>query len=262
MTAPARTSDQRRLAALEGERAAELRRLLVASRTDPSAGDRRRVAALRRELRLSTRSAPARLDLPVTLLGRDGRTATDVRAAAAGDGSGHFEGYAVLWDVVDAYGTRFAPGTFTAGGLDEDLYALLWMHDPASVVGTFAAREDDRGMWIEGGWDPTPEGGSARARAASGSAGGLSVGFVPMMLDPDDDTRFTQARLVEVSQITARMAAVPGAGFSAVRSTLVRGVPGQETEPPPPSDDTAGAAAVAAALLALAGTRAQGGRRG
>lgn len=166
------------------------------------------------------------------------RTLTDaaghelsLRAAAADDGPGTFEGYACLWDVRDAYGTSFARGSFGAGGLDTregraGLYALLHMHaqyDPP--IGTFAAREDDTGLWIAGEWDPTPEGTAARARAKSGSASELSVGFVPLMVDPDDESIFTQVRLVEVSQITARMAAVPGAGFAGVRG-LPAGRPG------------------------------------
>lgn len=149
-----------------------------------------------------------------------------LRAAAASD-TGVFDGYAVLWDVLDAYGTTFAPACFGAGGLDSDLYALLAMHDPTEVIGTFTAKEDDTGLWIAGGWDDTPEGSTARKRAGSGSAPELSVGFVPLMLDPDDENRFTQTRLVEVSQITRRMGAVPGAAFASVRAQIPRGRPGE-----------------------------------
>jgi HK97 family phage prohead protease len=190
--------------------------------------------------------APAQLAVTTRLLGADGQP-VDIRAAAAAD-RGVFEGYAMLWDTTDAYGTRFAPGSFGAGGLDGGLYALLVMHDPNRAAGTFTAREDDRGLWIAGGWDDTSEGKDARARAKTGSADGLSVGFVPLMLDPDDEARFTQARLVEVSQITARMAAVPGAGFASARSALPHGVPGQEVT------DPAHVAAAAAARAALAAT--------
>jgi hypothetical protein len=44
------------------------------------------------------------------------------------------------------------------------------------------------------------------------------VGFVPIGVDPDDDTVFTSARLVETSQITRRMASVPGAGITKARA--------------------------------------------
>lgn len=169
----------------------------------------------------------------------------DLRAAGDSD-TGAFEGYAVLWDVTDSYGTRFAPGCFSAGGLDEDLYALLAMHDPTQVIGTFRAREDERGLYITGSWDDTSSGRDARARAKSGSAPGLSVGFVPLMVDPNDENRYTQTRLVEVSQITARMAAVPGAEFAGVR---------QQQHDDTTQRDDAGAATVAAAILSLSAVR-------
>lgn len=167
----------------------------------------------------------------------------DLRAAAADD-SGTFEGYACVWDVVDSYGTTFARGCFSAGGLDTDPYPLLWMHDRDVVLGTFTAAEDERGLLIKGSWDDTRAGRDARAQAKSGSAPGLSVGFNPVLVDPDDEDRFTQVRLIETSQIVARMASVPGAAIHAAR--------GQQA----PAADP-GAAAVAAALLGLAATRAR-----
>lgn len=211
---------------------------------------------------LHTRATPELDGLQTTtrtLVGVDGAPLS-LRAAAE-QGSG-FEGYACLWDTVDAYGTTFAPGTFSRGGLDGELYALLFMHDPSSVIGTFTAREDERGLWIAGDWDDTPEGQSARARAKSGSAPELSVGFRPMMVDPDDADRFTQARLIETSQITARMAAVPGAGFAAARAQLPTGKPEGERQQDDEQrgDDLSGAAAVASVVLALS-SRVKGVRR-
>lgn len=134
------------------------------------------------------------------------------------DEGGTFDGYANLWDVTDSYGTRFRPGAWSAGGLDEQPYALLWMHDAAAVVGTFSAREDTRGLRIEGRFDATQAGQDARARAMSGSASELSVGFVRLENQADDDTAIIAARLVEVSLITARMASQPGAALTGVRT--------------------------------------------
>lgn len=136
--------------------------------------------------------------------------------ADTGD-EGTFDGYACVWDVRDSYGTSFRRGSFAQGGLDTLPYALLWMHQPDVVYGTFFAIEDDHGLHVVGRWDDTPDGQAGRARAQSGSAPGLSVGFVPIGTDPDDSTVFTSCRLVETSQITARMAAVPGAELVGVR---------------------------------------------
>lgn len=148
------------------------------------------------------------------------RVATfDLRAAA--DDSGHFEGFACRYNVQDSYGTTFAPGAFEAGGLDEGLYALCWMHDTSLPGGTFRAEErGDEGLWLEGDYDATQLGQDMRARAKSGSAPGLSVGFIWRDSDPDDENLITNAKLVETSQITARMAAVPGSQLSAVRHAL------------------------------------------
>lgn len=142
----------------------------------------------------------------------------NLRAAAASD-SGAFEGFLCRFNVWDSYGTRFAPTCFERGGLDESIYALLFMHDPMMPGATFNAEErGDEGLWIEGQYDDTQLGQDLRVRARSGSAAGLSVGFVWLDSDPDDENTITSARMVEGSQITARMASVPGSQISAVRS--------------------------------------------
>ena len=172
-----------------------------------------------------------------------------LRALADAEGDGSFDGYACVWDVIDAYGTRFRRGCFSAGGLDTDPYALLWMHSPWEVLGIFYATEDDHGLHIVGRWDDTPEGQAARAKAKSGSAPGLSVGFVPVATNPDDDDEFVVARLVETSQITARMAAVPGATLVGVRGTT--GQPEQDAPPEAVTTDDAAAQAIRVATARL-----------
>lgn len=162
--------------------------------------------------------------------------------------TGEFDGYACVWDVRDSYGTSFRRGCFEQGGLDALAYALLWMHDPWVVYGLFYAAEDDHGLRINGRWDATPEGQAGRVKARSGSAPGLSVGFVPIGTDPDDPSVFTSCRLVETSQITARMAAVPGAEITGARSSAQRAA----------VDDSA-AAAARLRLLGVTVTAAVGG---
>lgn len=137
---------------------------------------------------------------------------------AGSDGDGTFEGWANRWGAVDTYGTHWLPGSWSRGGLDSQPYALLWMHDPRVVLGSFVASERDEGLWIEGGFDATPEGQAARARAASGSAPELSVGFGQSIMDAEDPTAFYASELMEVSQITARHASSPGAAITAARA--------------------------------------------
>lgn len=149
-----------------------------------------------------------------------------------GDGEdGTFEGLACRYGVVDSYGTTFHPKAFRKGLRGS--YAMLFMHSPYQPVGTFSAEERDDGLYISGRYDDTAAGRDARTMARSGSASELSVGFVRTDL-PDwsklsemsDEDRadvlanIKGARLVEVSQITARMAAVPGSKLKTVRSAL------------------------------------------
>lgn len=164
--------------------------------------------------RWATRSAELPLLDQLPSLQTRGLQQLQLRAADSEDGT--FDGYACVWDVIDSYGTTFRRGSFIEGGLDQGEYALLWMHDPTQPIGVFTATEDDHGLVIKGAWDQTPEG-QAKRVMARGSAPGLSVGFVPVGVDPDDPSVFTSARLVETSQITLRMASVPGAELTAAR---------------------------------------------
>lgn len=158
------------------------------------------------------------------LLGTD-RTdlgALGIRVTRAEDGSGAFEGWACIYGVQDTYGTTFQGGCFTEGGLDEAAYAYLAMHSPMLPLGTFVAEDRTEGLWIAGEYDPTPTGQEWRARALSGSAPELSVGFVWLGDGGEDDPNLiTSARLVETSQIVVRMASVPGAQLQGVRATPV-----------------------------------------
>ncbi|MER6103614.1 HK97 family phage prohead protease [Streptomyces sp. NPDC001832] len=159
------------------------------------------------------------------------RSLEDIDWRLGEDGDGTFEGLACRYGVVDSYGTTFHPRAFRKGLKGQ--YALLFMHSPFQPVGTFSAEERDDGLYISGRYDDTAAGRDARTMARSGSASELSVGFVRTdlpewsklaeMSDEDRETTIANikgARLVEVSQITARMAAVPGSKLKTVRSAL------------------------------------------
>lgn len=148
------------------------------------------------------------------------------------DQDGTFEGVACAYGKKDSYGTTFHPGVFKRG-IDKGSYAYLWMHSPYTPIGTFKADEQSSLLHIGGRYDDTVDGRDKRTMARSGSARELSVGFVRTDLPPweklaamTDEERadalenIRSARLVEVSQITARMAAVPGSKLKTVRSAL------------------------------------------
>ncbi|WP_435252220.1 HK97 family phage prohead protease [Streptomyces tendae] len=160
------------------------------------------------------------------------RSLEDIEWRVEDGDDGTFAGYACRYNKKDSYGTTFHPGVFRKG-LDKQDYALLFMHSPYSPVGTFRAEERADHLWIEGRYDDTAAGRDARVMARSGSARELSVGFVrtdlpdwKKLYEMEEDKRkdalenIRSARLVEVSQITARMAAVPGSKLKTVRSAL------------------------------------------
>lgn len=160
------------------------------------------------------------------------RSLDDVEWRVAPGEDGSFEGVACRFNVVDSYGTTFHPGAFKKGGL-RGSYALLFMHSPYQPIGTFTAEERADHLFITGRYDDTQAGQDARTMARSGSASELSVGFVrtdlpkwEKLAEMSDDDRaellanIKGARLVETSQITARMAAVPGSKLKTVRSAL------------------------------------------
>lgn len=145
---------------------------------------------------------------------------------------GTFDGVACQYGKVDSYGTTFHPGVFKRG-VDKGSYAYLFMHSPYDPIGTFRADEQPNLLHIAGAYDDTQSGRDKRAMARSGSARELSVGFVrtdlpswEKLAEMGDDDRadvldnIRSARLVEVSQITARMAAVPGSKLKTVRTAL------------------------------------------
>ena len=145
---------------------------------------------------------------------------------------GTFDGVACQYGKKDSYGTTFHPGVFKRG-IDKGSYAYLFMHSPYDPIGTFRADEQPNLLHIAGAYDDTQSGRDKRAMARSGSARELSVGFVRTDLpewkkiaEMGDEDRadlldnIRSARLVEVSQITARMAAVPGSKLKTVRSAL------------------------------------------
>ncbi|WP_407553085.1 HK97 family phage prohead protease [Streptomyces sp. Pv4-95] len=180
------------------------------------------------------------------------RSVEDIELRVAEGDDGTFEGLACRYSVVDSYGTTFHPRAFRKGL--KGAYAMLFMHSPMQPVGTFTADERDDGLYISGRYDDTAAGRDARTMARSGSAPELSVGFIRTDLPTwdkldemgDDERRdaldnIRGARLVEVSQITARMAAVPGSKLKTVRSALGALYEDIQAPAPPSLDEQAAA---------------------
>lgn len=94
----------------------------------------------------------------------------DVEIKAVGDdGSGRFQAYVSVFDVVDSYGDMVVKGAFLESlasyGAKGEGIPIYWRHrmdDPWLNLGaTLEAKEDDHGLWIEGELD-LEEGAAAR----------------------------------------------------------------------------------------------------
>lgn len=139
---------------------------------------------------------------------------------------GTFEGYGSVFNVIEeSYGTRFAPGAFTASLAAHKKSGttpkLLWQHDPTLPIGVYTSMsEDSRGLVVKGKLvRSVPQAQIAYDLLQAGALDGLSVGFVTQSSDMDPQTgirTITQADLWEVSIVT--FAANPAARVDNVRA--------------------------------------------
>ncbi len=146
--------------------------------------------------------------------------AFDIKAL---DESGAFEGYASVFDVVDGFDDRVAPGAFAAslarkqGGRG---VKMLWQHDASEPIGAWdSIVEDERGLYVRGRLLlDVRRGAEAHALLKAGAIEGLSIGYttVEATFDPDSKSRrLTKIALWEISLVTFQ--ACPGAEVTAVK---------------------------------------------
>ena len=141
------------------------------------------------------------------------------------DTTGHFEGYASLFNLPDLGKDVVEMGAFAASLARRGPRGikLLWQHDPSEPIGQWLnLREDGRGLFVRGRLSL----GVARAREVlsllrDGSVDGLSIGFRTVKARTDPRTgyrRLTEIDLWEVSIVTfpllpqARVSVVKGGG--------------------------------------------------
>ncbi|MCC7393842.1 MAG: HK97 family phage prohead protease [Sphingomonadaceae bacterium] len=87
-----------------------------------------------------------------------------------------FAGYAARFDLRDSGGDIIRPGAFSDIATP---LPLLWQHDGARPIGTVdVAREDARGLWVEGALTDGDATAAAVARMlGEGAVDGLSFGY-------------------------------------------------------------------------------------
>ena len=153
-------------------------------------------------------------------------THLDLRwAVKAIDAEGGFEGYASVFDVIDGFNDRVAPGAFAAtlarsgGGA---WVKLLWQHDAREPIGRWEAIDEDRrGLRVRGRLLlDVRRGAEAHALLKAGAIDGLSIGYSTVAADTDPKSgvrTLTEVDLWEISLVTFQ--ACPGARVNAVKAT-------------------------------------------
>lgn len=97
---------------------------------------------------------------------------------AKADAQGVVSGYGSVFGGVDAYGDTVLPGAFTKS-LAKRKPKMLWQHMPSALAGVWdTAREDAKGLWLEGRVaTKTALGSEAIELMSMGAISGLSIGF-------------------------------------------------------------------------------------
>lgn len=150
-----------------------------------------------------------------------------VDATFSASPAGTFEGYASLFGVMDLGRDVVMPGAFRdslatrgPGGVK-----LLHQHDPAQIIGTWTAlQEDRRGLHVRGRLDLSlSRGRDVLALMRQGALDGLSIGYRTEIERKDPETglrRLERIDLWEISLVTfpllpqARVLAVKSASLS------------------------------------------------
>ncbi|MCE7028932.1 HK97 family phage prohead protease [Jiella avicenniae] len=138
--------------------------------------------------------------------------AFDLSLKAKPDNAGHFSGYASVWDVVDSYREKVAPGAFVASLAETAAKGrtlpILWQHRTDEPIGQWdVLKEDQHGLYGEGTlWlDEAPYARLAKRGMGAGAITGLSVGYYVKDSSFDETTRIRtlkQVDLVEASIVT------------------------------------------------------------
>lgn len=97
---------------------------------------------------------------------------------------GGLTGYLSTFGNVDLGGDIVEPGAFTKTLQQRPVNPLLWHHDPsepAKVIGSFAAKQDSMGLFIDADFLPDPDSQNMRLKVKAlqekGVKIGLSIGY-------------------------------------------------------------------------------------
>lgn len=96
----------------------------------------------------------------------------------AEDGTRRVSGYGAVFGNVDSYGDIILPGAFAKSLASRGMPKMLAQHDWGKVPGMWdVAKEDEKGLYLEGPFAKTPLGEEYQELAQMGALGGMSIGY-------------------------------------------------------------------------------------
>lgn len=124
-------------------------------------------------------------------------------AKAVGD-DGSFEGYASVFNHLDAAREVVAPGAFAATLASRRRVKMLWQHDPATPIGRWTKlAEDSRGLHVRGQvLREVARGNEAFALMKAEAVDGLSIGFRTLDDELDLATGIRTLKAVDLFEIS------------------------------------------------------------
>lgn len=152
-----------------------------------------------------TVSEGARMSLSKSKSGPLLKYAAGVEIEIKSSGDGRVAGYGSVFNTLDSYGEKVAPGAFAkslAGGV---LPKMLWQHDTDRPIGRWLkASEDGRGLYVEGQLNlKTTAGQDAYEHLVAGDVDGMSIGYREVRTRNEGQARvLEELALYEVSIVT------------------------------------------------------------
>jgi len=125
------------------------------------------------------------------------------------DEEGHFAGYASVYNVIDAYRERVAPGAFAATLRKWQsrgrLPPALWQHRSGEPVGPFTLmREDEKGLYTEGRLlvNDVQRAREAWALMKSKTVDGLSIGFNSVVEEWNNEEKILTLKEIDLWEVS------------------------------------------------------------
>lgn len=107
------------------------------------------------------------------------------------EGTGEFEGYGAVFDVVDYYRDTILPGAFTDTLAEHERRGttpkMLWWHDPGKALGEWTKlTQDERGLHVAGKLDlEKPDAIKAYGYLKGDGSLDLSIGYTALLFEVD-----------------------------------------------------------------------------